>query len=548
MSRVAVIGLGASGLAALKNLREAGLDAVGFERNPYVGGIWQYTTNENVTSVIQSTRTNTSKYRFTFSDFEYPSHITDSYPLAKDVANYLQAYAENFNLNQHCRLGVTIVTISRSEKAAGWDVKFTDNFGVTKTEKYDKVIVCTGPQNKALLPKHEGISNFKGRILHSQNFKDSKPFAGQRVVVVGISNTAGDVAVDLAGVCEEVYVSHRSGVRVANRGPNDQAPFDQKVSRRLTSILLTLKPNFPHLMGMVGGFMLEATMKSQFKKEIKKEWRLLPAPPVVNVVPVMNDYLLDYLDAGRLKSVHGIKRYLDDGTSIEMEDGEILRSIDAVIYCTGYTYDYSYLEKEANPTAFPTPEWDRMEHAGTTRYPRLYWGIFSTEYPESLAFIGPYRGHSLSAFSNSDLMSTAVSQIWAGNYPVPTKPEMDAWCNAHYLTTLKYVSHWRLSNIAADSGALSKWLNDAAGNGINENLGWGWEGWQFWWNNMGLYYTIMDGVDSAHIQRLFNGRSGKGRKRWDGAKNAIYQANTGQLGWKGATGRLSEGVCAAFCI
>ncbi|KAK6522177.1 hypothetical protein TWF281_002744 [Arthrobotrys megalospora] len=548
MSKVAVIGLGSSGLAALKNLREAGLDAVGFERNPYVGGIWQYTTNETVTSVIQSTRTNTSKFRFTFSDFEYPPEVQDNYPLAKDIAKYIQAYAVHFDLNRHCRLGVTIENVSRSEKTPGWDVKFTDSSGTTKTEKYDKVIVCTGPQNKPLLPEHEGISNFKGRILHSQNFKDSKVFAGQRVVVVGISNTAGDVAVDLAGVCKEVYISHRSGARIAKRGPNDRAPFDQKVSRRLTSILLTLKPNFPQLMGMIGEFMLEITMRSQFKKEIKKEWRLLPAPPIVNVVPVMNDYLLDYLDTGKLKSVHGIKRYLEDGTSIEMEDGEILRSIDAVVYCTGYTYDYSYLGEGANPTAFPTPEWDQMKHTGATQYPRLYWGIFSTKYPESLAFIGPYRGHSLSAFSNCDLMSAAVSQIWAGNHPVPTKAEMNAWCDAHYRTTLKYVSRWRLQNIAADSGKLQRWLNDAAGNGINENLGWGWKGWKFWWNNMGLYYTLMDGVDGAHVQRLFEGRGDKGRKRWDGAREAIHRANADQLNRTGVTGRLSEGVCAAFCI
>lgn len=44
-------------------------------------------------------------------------------------------------------------------------------------------------------------------------------FLGKRVVVVGMSNTGCDIALELAGVAEKVYLSHRSGVRIVSHRP-----------------------------------------------------------------------------------------------------------------------------------------------------------------------------------------------------------------------------------------------------------------------------------------------------------------------------------------
>lgn len=59
---VAVIGLGAAGLVAVKNLKEEGFNVTGFERNGYVGGLWKYSDNE-YTSVLDTTIVNISKER-----------------------------------------------------------------------------------------------------------------------------------------------------------------------------------------------------------------------------------------------------------------------------------------------------------------------------------------------------------------------------------------------------------------------------------------------------------------------------------------------------
>ena len=46
---VAVVGLGALGLVTLKNLREEGFDAVGLDRNDYVGGLWHFDEGNKLT-------------------------------------------------------------------------------------------------------------------------------------------------------------------------------------------------------------------------------------------------------------------------------------------------------------------------------------------------------------------------------------------------------------------------------------------------------------------------------------------------------------------
>jgi cation diffusion facilitator CzcD-associated flavoprotein CzcO len=76
--RVAVIGAGASGLAALKTLTELGLAPVAFEASSRLGGIWVYRDGENQRSPgYRSLRANTSKQITAFSDLPFRAEAPD---------------------------------------------------------------------------------------------------------------------------------------------------------------------------------------------------------------------------------------------------------------------------------------------------------------------------------------------------------------------------------------------------------------------------------------------------------------------------------------
>ena len=51
--RALVIGAGCSGLVAIKELREEGIDVVCLEAQSWVGGLWRFTENESHSSVYR---------------------------------------------------------------------------------------------------------------------------------------------------------------------------------------------------------------------------------------------------------------------------------------------------------------------------------------------------------------------------------------------------------------------------------------------------------------------------------------------------------------
>jgi dimethylaniline monooxygenase (N-oxide forming) len=296
-----------------------------------------------------------------------------------------------------------------------------------------------------------------------------------------------------------------------------EPPLDRKITRRLFFLTGRMNLIFPTwLSNAILSFALDRQMRKDF--QLKDEWRLLPAPPSANT---MNDYIMDELNSGRVTILGKPIRFTSTGI-VTANEGEV--ECDVVIFATGSQFDYSFLSPEADPTAFPTPEWDAHPNSQGLLYPRLYRTIFHPEHVDSLAFFGPCRGFTFTAFNNADVVSQAIGQIWSGRYPLPTHAEVTQWCAKNYRFSLNQIQTHRIPKTGADAGDLERWLNEVAGTGVNEKLGWGLEGWKFWWNERKLYNLIMGGIFTPFPYRLFDGRVGS-RKRWEGARDAIFKVN-----------------------
>lgn len=192
-----------------------------------------------------------------------------------------------------------------------------------------------------------------------------------------------------------------------------------------------------------------------------------------------------------------------------------------VILATGYRFSYDILDPNVDPTR-SSPEWDSSPNVNNLPYPRLYQTLFHPDHP-SLAFIGPCMGYTFASFKHADLASQAVAQVWAGHFPLPSKQEISRWCDANYQDNLSLLESHRLNKPTVDGPRLEQWLNKAAGNGIVEKLGWGLRGWWFYFGNFNLYRSLVGGIDTPFLGRLFPNRQGKS---WKGAKDAIARANS----------------------
>jgi dimethylaniline monooxygenase (N-oxide forming) len=313
------------------------------------------------------------------------------------------------------------------------------------------------------------------------------------------------------------FVERRANLEQLQR---TEPPLDRKITRRFFFVAGRINNLLPTwLSNAIASYALDRQMRKDFN--LKDEWRLLPAPPIANSPGTANDYIIDELASGRVTSLGGPLRFTSTGIVTGIE-GEV--ACDVVILATGSQFDYSFLAPEADPTAFPTPEWDAHPNSQGLRFPRLYRTIFHPEHVDSLAFFGPCRGFTFAAFNNADLVAQAIGQIWSGGYPLPAQAEVDRWCADNYRFSLTQIEAHRLAKTGTEAGDLEHWLSEVAGTGMNEKLGWGLEGWKFWWNERKLYNLIMGGLFVPYAYRLFDGRPG-GRKRWEGAKEAIFKVN-----------------------
>ena len=94
---VCVIGAGASGLTAVKNLREQGFAVDCYERETSVGGAWNWRHDRS--PVYAGTHLISSRPLTEFPDFPMPDTWPD-YPHHSQLLSYLERYAEHFGLGE----------------------------------------------------------------------------------------------------------------------------------------------------------------------------------------------------------------------------------------------------------------------------------------------------------------------------------------------------------------------------------------------------------------------------------------------------------------
>lgn len=88
---VIVVGAGWSGLLACKCVLEEGLTVMALEKRSDVGGLWCFTEDSDVITVMRNTKTTSSSSVTEMSDFPMPEEI-GQFPKHEDVLKYLKSY------------------------------------------------------------------------------------------------------------------------------------------------------------------------------------------------------------------------------------------------------------------------------------------------------------------------------------------------------------------------------------------------------------------------------------------------------------------------
>ncbi|MFN2316557.1 MAG: flavin-containing monooxygenase [Gemmatimonadales bacterium] len=319
--RIAIIGAGPSGLAALKVLRQAGLtDTVAFEQGERVGGNWVYTASEGHSSVFDTTHIISSKRLSAYSDFPMPDHYPD-YPSHRELLAYFESYARHFDLYPAIRFR-TRVTKAHPEPSGGWRLTLGDG----TTELFDHLLVASGHHWDPRMPEYPG--EFTGTLLHSHAFKSSEPFRAQRVLVVGGGNSACDIAVETSRVSAHTGLSTRRGYYIVPKFMFG-LPTDVLNARMLW--LPRAIRSWVHRLG----WRLETGGMARYG---------LPEPEhgILDAHPTVNSELLYFLRHGTIHPYPDIARF--EGKTIHFSDGRA-EPFDAVIAATGFRITFPFLDR-----------------------------------------------------------------------------------------------------------------------------------------------------------------------------------------------------------
>jgi dimethylaniline monooxygenase (N-oxide forming) len=355
--KVCVIGGGSSGIAACQVLDARGIPFDCFEKGSQIGGNWRYENDNGMSSAYRSLHINTSRRVMAYSTLPMPDHYPD-YPDHFQMAAYFDEFVDHFGLRERIRFRTEVASVEPG--AEGWEVTVQDADGGHSTERYRAVLVANGHHWDPRWPEpaFAGADDFEGEQIHVHHYREPDALRGKRVLVLGIGNSATDVAVESSRLGEATFLSMRRGAYVLPKYINGK-PIDETSNDLISRLPLRVQRFFVmRALGIAVGDMTSYGLP-------KPDHKLFEAHPTVS------SELLPRLGHGDIQAKPNIDRFTG-GRGVRFADGSE-EEIDLVVYCTGYRITFPFLR----PQVLAAPE---------NRLP-LYNRVVSVERP-GLYFIG----------------------------------------------------------------------------------------------------------------------------------------------------------------
>jgi dimethylaniline monooxygenase (N-oxide forming) len=355
--KACVIGAGSSGIAACQVLDARGIPFDCFEKGSEVGGNWRFENDNGMSSAYRSLHINTSRGLMAYKTYPMPEDYPD-YPDHFQIARYFDDYVDHFGLREKIRFGTEVKSVVPAD--GEWEVTVEDADGKRETIRYRAVLVANGHHWDPRWPEPSfpGAEGFDGEQMHAHYYREPEVLRDKRVLVLGIGNSATDIAVEASRIAEKAFLAMRRGAYVMPKYLNGK-PTDESASPLLTRLPLPVQRFFlGRMLGLTAGDMTSYGLP-------KPDHKLLEAHPTVSAE------LLSRLGHGDIAVKPNIDRFTG-GRTVRFADGSE-EEVDLVVYCTGYKITFPFFDESLVST-------------GENRL-RLYRHVVSAEHP-GLYFIG----------------------------------------------------------------------------------------------------------------------------------------------------------------
>jgi len=351
LPKACIIGAGCSGFTTAKRLADLGVPFDCFEMSDNIGGNWYFRNPNGKSACYQSLHIDTSKWRLAFEDYPVPADWPD-FPHHAQLLQYFNDYVDHFGLRAKITFNTAVTNAERTADGL-WSVTLSTG----ETRLYDALIVCNGHHWDARIPDYPG--HFDGAHFHAHEYRtpfDPVDMRGKTVVVVGMGNSAMDIASELAQrpIAKRLIVAARRGVWVLPKY------MDGKVAD---------KASMPHWMPRKLGL---ALARAKIKKTVgRMEDYGLPRPDhePLEAHPSVSGEFLTRAGCGDITFKPNIAAL--EGHQVRFEDGSV-ETVDAIVYATGYRISFPFF---TDPSLLPDadhrfPLFKRMMQPGV---PNLFF-------------------------------------------------------------------------------------------------------------------------------------------------------------------------------
>jgi indole-3-pyruvate monooxygenase len=302
-----VIGAGPAGLAVAACLKKRGASCIIVDREAEVGSSWR--------RHYDRLHLHSDRDRSALPYLPFPAG-TPRYPSREQVIEYFELYARYFELAPHFNEEVRTVRPCNP----GWMT--TTTAGVYHSRQ---VVVATGYNAVPYLPQWRGQERFRGRILHSSEYRSGESFRGQSVLVVGLGNSGAEIAIDL----------HEHGARVATavRGPVNIVPREiLGVPVLAIAILLNRLP------ARFADALAAPLVRLTIGDITKLGFRKLPMGPFTQIktrtrIPLIDVGTVKLVREGHIEVLGDIREMGE--ADVTFDDGRA-RDFDAIVAATGF--------------------------------------------------------------------------------------------------------------------------------------------------------------------------------------------------------------------
>ena len=213
-TEIVVIGAGQAGLSSAYHLRRRGLEpGRGFlvlDQNPMPGGAWQHRWPSLTLSTVNRIHDLPG-----LGFAEAVPDVGDDVEAAVAVPRYFAEYEKRFGLPVYRPVTVKVVC----ERAGRFRVE-TDR----ETFSARGIINATGTWETPYIPEYPGHERFRGRQLHTHDYRTADEFIGQHVLIVGGGISAIQLLDEISKVTRTTWVT-----RTPPRWR--EGPFDQDAGR-----------------------------------------------------------------------------------------------------------------------------------------------------------------------------------------------------------------------------------------------------------------------------------------------------------------------------